>query len=477
MDKKLYKTIVFTAVVGFCLLFFTSVLGYSKTGNTCYVSSSVGSDTNEGSIDSPFRTLLKAIESGVDTILLKSGDIFYERMDLDGYVVDKYGTGQKPMLCGVKIPQKGAWENGRIEDGKWIKSVGNIWRVDLSLEDDRYSGFKTSGSSLLNNAGAVVNIATDDMNNCRKVPEYGDLTENFDFWQDCPVDDTGSATPKDFDFLYLYFEGNPNEYDFGITMGIPAIKIKNGELRNIKIKYWGYGIDFYDNVRISDCDVDGMGGYIMLGYDKWALLGNGIGSWISAPKRHNCIIENCNVSRTFDCGATIQGHHDKKSIRAEDIVFRNNTFRNCCQTFEEFLRGPEEDNMYVNCIFENNVSIDAGINTGFRYYDDRYKRCHFLSNNKLRNTNMIIRNNIAVNGNYYCAGPYDGLYRQTRWQDNTCKIRRGQDLLGNYRGTEDVITVPIDKGNYNSLEEATDSAISRYRYLTGDQTTKFIIIE
>lgn len=90
---------------------------------------------------------------------------------------------------------------------------------------------------------------------------------------------------------------------------------------------------------------------------------------------------------------------------------------------------------------------------------------------------MIIRNNIAINGNYYCAGAFDKLYRQAKWQDNTCLIKRGQDLLGNYGGTKDVVKVPVAKGEYGSLEEATDSAISRYRYLTGDQTTKFIIIE
>lgn len=443
----------------------------------CYVSSSGGDDSNNGSIGTPFKTLGKAIKSGADTILIKAGDVFYEKMELDGRVVDRYGAGEKPLLCGLKIPKKGAWENGRMRNGEWKKGRSNIWRVNLALDDDNYTGFKTGGASFLNNAGAIVNIATDDMNNCRKVPRYEDMTENFDFWQPCPVDSTGNAVPEDFDYLYLYFDGNPNYFDFGISMGTQAVSIQNGTVRNLNIKYWGFGITFKDNVRISDCDIDGIGGYIQRGAKSWVLLGNGIESWITPPGRKNCVIENCKISRTFDCGATIQGRHDKKSIKTENIVFKNNTFINCCQSFEEFLRGSREDDLYYNCIFENNVSIDAGIDTGFRYFDNRYKKCHFLSNSNLRNTNMIIRNNIAINGNYYCAGAFDKLYRQAKWQDNTCLIKRGQDLLGNYGGTKDVVKVPVAKGEYGSLEEATDSAISRYRYLTGDQTTKFIIIE
>ena len=292
----------------FCLLIVVSIYGKSRVESICYVSSSEGDDSNDGKIESPFRTLSKAIESGADTILLKAGDVFYERIDLDGHTVDKYGFGSKPTLYGVKIPRKGTWESGRIENGKWIKCRSNIWRVDLSLNDEEYSGFKTGGSSFFNNVGAVVNLITDDLNNCRKVPIYNDLTANFDLWQNCPVDKTGNSIPQDFDFLYMYFDGNPNEYDFGVTMGPSAISVQNGEVRNLRIKYWGFGILFKDNVRISNCDIDGIGGHIQRRKDNvWVLLGNGIESWVSSSVRHDCIIENCKVSRTFDCGATIQG--------------------------------------------------------------------------------------------------------------------------------------------------------------------------
>ena len=88
---------------------------------------------------------------------------------------------------------------------------------------------------------------------------------------------------------------------------------------------------------------------------------------------------------------------------------------------------------------------------------------------------MIIRNNTFVGGNYYCSGAYNGKYKSNVWQGNTCVIKRGDFLLGNYMGTKDVIRVPVEKGEFPTLKAATDNAIVRYRKLTGDMTTKFII--
>ena len=42
-------------------------------------------------------------------------------------------------------------------------------------------------------------------------------------------------------------------------------------------------------------------------------------------------------------------------------------------------------------------------------------------------------------------------------------------------GTKDVIRVPVNKGDFRTLKEATEDAISRYRELTGDETTRFVI--
>ena len=61
------------------------------------------------------------------------------------------------------------------------------------------------------------------------------------------------------------------------------------------------------------------------------------------------------------------------------------------------------------------------------------------------------------------------------WRDNVCYIKRGDYILSNYFGTADVIRISTEKGRYESLKAATDVAISRYREMTGDMTTQFII--
>ena len=90
---------------------------------------------------------------------------------------------------------------------------------------------------------------------------------------------------------------------------------------------------------------------------------------------------------------------------------------------------------------------------------------------------MIIKNNVFIKGNYYCSGAYQNRYASNVWIGNICYIQKGQFLLGNYTGTKDVIRIPVDKGYFSSLDEATEAAISQYRKLTGDETTTFIIAD
>ena len=96
---------------------------------TVYVSSSAGSDANAGgSIDLPLKTIERALSLG-DTILLKRGDVFFERVSVNGKYIGAYGQGEQPMICGFKRPKKSSWI-----------SVGhNLWMIDLTA--DSFGGF------------------------------------------------------------------------------------------------------------------------------------------------------------------------------------------------------------------------------------------------------------------------------------------------------------------------------------------------
>ena len=98
-----------------------------------YISSSQGNDNNDGkSADKPFKTIRKAIqETGKSKlcIRLKCGDMFFENMTgLSDCIIESYGKGSKPVLCGFKILKNpDAWQ---------ADSIKGVWRLDLSNDAD-----------------------------------------------------------------------------------------------------------------------------------------------------------------------------------------------------------------------------------------------------------------------------------------------------------------------------------------------------
>ena len=78
---------------------------------------------------------------------------------------------------------------------------------------------------------------------------------------------------------------------------------------------------------------------------------------------------------------------------------------------------------------------------------------------------MIIKENIFYGGNFYCSTAYQGRYTSNNWEGNKHYVARGNYILGNYRGTADVLRIPL-KGRSNKI-------IQVYRELTGDSSTQF----
>lgn len=436
-----------------------------------YVSSAAAGSNRDGSYNHPYCSIAEALASTCDTIMLERGSAFFEKVHAIGKVILPYGKGDKPQISGLKTLSNAKWENGRLINGSWTRARGNIWRCCLSEDDLHYGGYLTHGSSFDNNIGSFVDIESDTIIESCKKRNYSDLKRNFDFWQPCPAENTKNATPEDFDYVYLYSESNPNNIKLGVTAGNAGIRISDGVIRNVSVRYWGFGISAKSNVTISDCLVENIGGMIQRGYKVWVTYGNGIEFYVGKDGIENCLVKDCLIRKVFDAGTTIQGSSTSYPLIAKNVVFSGNRIENCCQSYEEFLRGSTDDDVFKNCVFENNISIDAGINTGFRYCDGRYKRCHILSNSFIRNTHMIYRNNSFVNGNFYCAGAFNGLYHQGIWEGNICYIQRGQDLLGNYRGTNDVIKLPMDMTTWDFTRK-----IDLYKKFTGDRTTEFKIM-
>lgn len=429
---------------------------FRGSATVIYVSSSDGIDTNDGLTQvTPLKSIKYALSIG-DSILLKSDDVFYSTgIELKGKCLSKYGKGNNPIIRGYKRLITPKWEN--VED--------NIWK--LSLADDNFTGVKLQGSSISNNVGCVHEYDNDSIHG-RKVQYKQDLKEDWDIWQ---TDRIGKDTPpEEFDSLYLYYSGNPNDLKLEFSIGCAAVLMEESIVDGIEFYGYGFGVSAGAESIIRNCKIDAVGGMIQVRNGSYAVFGNGIEFWINRGME-NSIVENCIISRCYDCGCTIQGRMGSP----ENIVFRHNVIIDCCQGWEDFLSNESNEMVFKDCSFENNIVVNSGNTSGFGYPVSRFKYCHVLGNNYKGNKGMIIRNNTFIGGNYYCCGAYNGKYKSNKWLGNTCVIKRGDFLLGNYMGTKDVIRIPVSKGDFRTLKEATENAISTYRELTGDMTTKFII--
>lgn len=414
-----------------------------------FVSSSIGSDDNTGSTKSdPLKTIGMAKKKG-GTIYLKAGDVFYEYTNLYKQKMQRYGEGENPELRGMRYIVKGQWKN--VNE--------NIWKLDLTRLGA--SGYPLMGTSELNNVGCFYEYEKDVIHGHRKY-SLESLNVDWDFFQ-CTAEDYNKKGSKCFDFVYLFLQGNPNALELAITVGSHyGLTLNDSDVEGVNISGFGTGgINLIGTSSVKGCRIDIVGGSMMLNSEENVCLGNGIDFWLYRTSA-DCIIEGNYISRCYDCGCSIQGARAGMAT-PRNIVFRDNLIAWCCQGWEDFLRN-DSTVKFENCRFEKNIVVFAG-NSGFGYPESRQKKCNVLGNNIDGDRGMIIRKNIFVGGNYYCSGAYNGKYMSNIWDNNTHYIHRGAYLLSNYIGTEDVIVVP-DKGSVKR-------AITQYRVLTGDWTTRF----
>ncbi len=447
----------------FVFSFFVCCLN-CRAKNVVYVSSLMGNDMNSGeSVDFPLRTIERALSLG-DTILLKRGDVFFEKVSVNGKFIGAYGQGEQPVICGLKRPMMPSW----INVGK------NLWMIDLT--SDRFSGFATRGPSFSNNIGALYEYDKDLVHG-KRVQYIKDLAEDWDFFQTEKVA-RPEVEPKDFERLYLYLSNNPNDLKIEIAVSGKAMSVTASTIEGIAFKGFGDGLYIYGNSVVRGCKIDVIGGSQYLwDPNDFCSLGNGINFWINNIPNDNSLVENNIISRCYDCGVTIQGRPINDTMNPHNIVIQKNLIYDCCQGYESFLRkvGSNNPMHYYDCYFRNNIVVNIGNTSGFGYPVTRAKYCHVLSNNYTGSLGMIIENNTFVGGNYYCAGGYKGKYNTNTWRGNKCYIKRGDYILSNYFGTKNVIRIPKEKGKHPSVSSAIEDAVSSFRELTGDRTTKFFI--
>lgn len=443
---------MFKQFFSYILLLNLLSVAYPANGAKVFVSSSIGNDLNNGlDTDHPIKDLTKAVKMG-DEILLKAGDVFYVGdLSINGKVLSRYGEGTNPTICGYK----------RIITPKWQEVEKNIWR--LSLVEDNYLGIIIHGSSTSNNICSFHDYEKDLIHG-RKVRYKKEMTDDWDFWQ---TETLKGAKPEEYDYVYLYLSSNPNMIKLEMSIYDVALKAVNSTIEGVNFMGFGTGISAKTETVIRNCKIDGIGGRIIKDGRGYVCYGNGVEFYVAVADIENCLVEDCYISRCYDCGITIQGT-GATTATPRNITIRNNLITNCCQGWEDFLRN-NPDVVFETCVFTNNIVLRSGNTTGFGYSKTRFKYCHVLGNNVAGDKGMQIENNVFASGNYYCSGVYNNLYRSNRWKGNKCYISEGDYILGEYFGKRDVLRMC-------SSRRKSSEQIKRYRELTGDESTTFYVL-
>lgn len=417
---------------------------------TVYVSSSKGSDSNDGSTEGkPLKTIRKATQKGNGNLRLrlKRGDVFFESIsNLSNSIVESYGKGNKPVLCGFKILKNlEAWQ---------ADTVNGVWRLHLSNEAD-FVGFsisQVSDKQCFNNIGCLYDEPGNKL--------YGHLVSRKDLLEEDGDFFTSSLFKRgEADFSYLYFRYREHPGTLGniclstYSHGISGLR--NCIVRDIAITGFArHGICSINNTLVENCDIDIIGGSIQVGQRKWVRYGNGIECWVSDSQVGDNTVRHCCISRTYDCGATIQGKGNNLKSPCR-IRFVGNRFIYCRQAFEHFITASDgKSTDYVSCEFSDNVCFLMGDN----WFDSPEIRDADILSYESADKDILISNNMFYGASYYCGKAFGRL------RGNTVYIYQGQ-YLNHYHGQK----------NFPAIYATDENSIEAFRQRTHDDSSIHII--
>ena len=366
-----------------------------------YVSSSTGSDSNNGtSADKPFKTIAK-VNSVLDglsssysaTVCFKRGDTWRgeQLVTVPKLTVTAYGTGAKPVIMGS--PENGG---GSANASKWTEVQTNIWRYEGSqnwsdvgniIFNDGES-YATKIVQLYVKQEAWSDYQITDYTNAPaqkySFKSYTDLKNDLDFFHDKNFEGGSGATG----YLYMYSTSNPatrfNSIEFATRNDLVYIHhTDNVTIDNICFKYEGGhaiaadgqpGSDLVlDDLTVQNCEFYWIGGSIhdrikssVLGTDTTAYdtrYGNAIEVYGACD---GFIARNNYIYQVFDAGITVQktvgSDAGTKDWSQKNIEFSGNVIEYCNYSIEYFLTQiPDGNNSsMVNFVISDNYMWNAG---------------------------------------------------------------------------------------------------------------------
>ncbi|MBQ6087887.1 MAG: hypothetical protein IJK96_07530 [Bacteroidales bacterium] len=322
-----------------------------------YISSTTGSDSNPGTKKAPLRTF-GALSAGQKTgamILFKAGDIFFESISgCTDCTVSSYGEGRKPIICGFRVQK---------DPGSWTDEGDGIWRLDMAREEDFY-GYTHETVEKVHYSGNI---------GCLWSPEDNRITGNLVFSKDLLEKEgdffvSGQWKPEETtagDFRYLYMKSATRPRAYCLASGNDGVyDMTRCNISSIAVVGFGaHGMRDCRECIISDCDIDIIGGSLLIGFshDYAVRYGNGVEFWIGDDPFNGTTVRNCQISRCYDTATTIQGPTTLE-LHSKGNHFINNRIAYCQQAFEHWATTDGHPAIYEDCCFNDNVIFCCGDN-------------------------------------------------------------------------------------------------------------------
>lgn len=413
---------------------------------TYYVSSTIGSNKNDGLSEMTPKCDLSDVPKKDVTIRLKCGDVFWG--GIKGYtncIIESYGQGPRPVLCGFKVLKN-------LE--AWKSAGSDLWILDLSNGKDFVGNIGNESNATINNIGFIYNPKLDKLYG-RNVSELDSLKNEMDFFTSIFYS-YEDVEKHPFKTVILKCEKNPaflGNLCFPMSQhGID--QMSNCCIRGIAVVGFSkMGMVHFKECLVEDCQIDMIGGAIFLGNTRRSRYGNGIEFWYQYIDN---TVTNCLISRTYDCATTIQANGIIQS-NPRNIHFIRNRIYKCRQAFEHFINPSDKTLLqYENCDFSGNICCLMGDND-FNCPEPR--DCNILSYEEDEKP-ITINNNV-----FWGANHLDGTISSADMGRNTVYLYTDQYLYTRHWHK--------DKRTIKSDEEG---AINRYRKVTGDKS-KIIVLK
>jgi len=378
-------------VLAFCV---AMAAGAALAGETYYLANG-GDDSADGKTPATaWRTVKKlnaALPSGA-TARLKCGDVFYGAVALRGgkdaenpTALTSFGQGPKPVVSATK--------NLKNDSYLWEDCRNNLWRFDLRNP--------TNFTGIASDDGNPGFLLVDGAVKAWKRFARHDMVSSWDF---CCEDG----------WLYLKAADNPAKLakDIRVALNVGCVALRSHSvISNIAVRgTGGHGMcggwsahGIVEDVRISDCDFENVGGSELPNYSKTHRVRYGNGVEFGSNCR-NAVVERCTFNGVYDAATTMQGYPTLTSW--SDIHIRNCTMTDCAQAFEVWCQGAPKGKGFERCSFTGNRTLRVGGGWGAVVRPNRASATPLLV--YAMQTDTV---DIDVSGNKFEAAPRGILYK------------------------------------------------------------------